>query len=95
MKSLQEQKEELEEIKEVLDEENLNLNNRINILIQELEQSHGAVEMSVARRLTVITANTGCKSGRRQTIANTNSKSNPHNDTNQSYMNSLNQFENV
>lgn len=46
---------ELEEIKEVLDEENLALNNRINILIQELEQSHGVVEKSVAHRLTVIT----------------------------------------
>ena len=42
--ALKAEKEELEEIKDVLDEENLALNNRINILIQELEQAHGAVE---------------------------------------------------
>ena len=33
MLSIQTENNELEEIKEVLDEENLNLNNRINILI--------------------------------------------------------------
>lgn len=62
--ALKAEKEELEEIKEVLDEENLALNNRINILIQELEQSHGVVEQTVARRLTVLTANTNAKSRR-------------------------------
>lgn len=41
---MRKEQEELEEMKDVLDEENQLLNNRIQVLITELEQAHGTAE---------------------------------------------------